>query len=286
MAFSKSVYFDFKFYVIICFETTKFYDIVLFGENMDKYIIFVDVDGTLLKPRTNVMPKVVADEFERIKKDGHIIVIVTGRALADIYAINGAKSATFAAALMGGVVADCKTGRIIKEPTVLKSDDVQKFVDEIEKIGLMWNYKNDYEQKTLYDYMTLKYLCHKVEKSEYLDDLKNNKICQLLVDKKIPQGIIDKFDMFDFFYMPTDYYDVIKKGFSKAEIVKYFAALHPDYKTVAIGDSNNDIAMLKQADISIAMGNAKNDLKKMCDYVTEDYEHFGVACAIKNILKI
>ena len=36
---------------------------------MDKYIIFVDVDGTLVKPRTNDMPRVVADEFERIKKD-------------------------------------------------------------------------------------------------------------------------------------------------------------------------------------------------------------------------
>ena len=41
---------------------------------MDKYIIFVDVDGTLVKPRTNDMPRVVADEFERIKKDGHIII--------------------------------------------------------------------------------------------------------------------------------------------------------------------------------------------------------------------
>ena len=76
---------------------------------MDKYIIFVDVDGTLVKPRTNDMPRVVADEFERIKNDGHIIVIVTGRALADIYAIDGATSASFAAALMGGVVTDCKT---------------------------------------------------------------------------------------------------------------------------------------------------------------------------------
>ena len=254
---------------------------------MDKYIIFVDVDGTLVKPRTNDMPRVVADEFERIKKDGHIIVIVTGRALADIYAIDGAKSASFAAALMGGVVTDCKTGEIIKEPTLLQSDDVKRFVEEIEKAGLNWTYKNDYEEKTYCDkYLINKFFCRKIDKNEFLEDLKNNNICQLLVDKKMPQDIIDKFDMFDFFYMPADYYDVIKKGFSKAEIVKYFAALHPDYKTVAIGDSDNDIAMLKQADISIAMGNANDDLKKMCDYVTEDYEHFGVAYAIKNILQI
>lgn len=254
---------------------------------MDKYIIFVDVDGTLLKPRTNNMPKVVADEFERIKKDGHIVVIVTGRALADIYRMNGAKSASYAAALMGGVVADCKTGEIIKEPIVLSSDDVKRFVDAIEKVGLNWTYKSDYEEKTYCDkYMLGKFFCRKIEKSEYLEDLKNNKVCQLLVDKKIPQEIIDKFGMFDFFYMPSDYYDVIKKGFSKAEIVKYFAELHPDYKTVAIGDSNNDLAMLEECDIAIAMGNAKDELKEKCDYVTKDYEHFGVAYAIKNILKI
>lgn len=254
---------------------------------MDKYIIFVDVDGTLLKPRTNDMPKVVADEFERIKKDGHIVVIVTGRALADIYRINRVKSATFVAGLMGGVVADCKTGKIIKEPTALPKGDVKEFVDAIEKVGLNWAYKCDCKEKTYCDKNAVgKPFCYEIDRNEYLEDLKNNKVCQLLVNKKIPQEIIEKFDMFDFFYMPSDYYDVIKKGFSKAEIVKYFANIYPDYKTVAIGDSNNDIAMLKQANISIAMGNSNDNLKKMCDYVTEDYEHFGVAYAIKNILKI
>ena len=254
---------------------------------MEKYLIFVDVDGTLLKPRTYDMSKIIADEFERIKKDGHIVVIVTGRAMADINAMNGSKSASYAAALMGGVVADCETGKIIKEPITLPKKDVERFIDEIEKAGLLWTYKNEYEEKTYCDKKLLnKFFCRKIEKSEYLEDLKNNKVCQLLVDKKIPQEIIDKFDMFDFFYMPSDYYDVIKKGFSKAEIVKYFAELHPDYKTVAIGDSSNDLAMLEACDISIAMGNAKDELKEKCDYVTKDYENFGVAYAIKNILQI
>lgn len=152
---------------------------------MDKFIIFVDVDGTLVKPRTNDMPRVVADEFERIKKDGHIVVIVTGRALADIYAIDGAKSASFAAALMGGVVTDCKTGEIIKEPIVLPSDDVKRFVEEIEKVGLNWTYKNDYEEKTYCDkYLISKFFCREIDKNEFLEDLRNNNICQLLVDKK------------------------------------------------------------------------------------------------------
>lgn len=45
---------------------------------MDKYIIFVDVDGTLVKPRTNDMPRVVADEFERIKKMGILLSLSLG----------------------------------------------------------------------------------------------------------------------------------------------------------------------------------------------------------------
>lgn len=46
---------------------------------MQKYIFFIDVDGTLVKPKSNDMPQAIVDEFNKVKKAGHIIVIVTGR---------------------------------------------------------------------------------------------------------------------------------------------------------------------------------------------------------------
>ena len=49
---------------------------------------------------------------------------------------------------------------------------------------------------------------------------------------------------------------------------------------MAIGDSNNDLEMLKAAGKSIAMGNAIPEVKEACDYVTGTCEEDGFAEAI------
>ncbi|MGG1674753.1 Cof-type HAD-IIB family hydrolase [Neobacillus sp. NRS-1170] len=60
----------------------------------------------------------------------------------------------------------------------------------------------------------------------------------------------------------------------------------PLENTVAIGDEKNDIPMFKAAGLSIAMGNAEDEVKKHSDFVTLTNDEHGVAYAIdKYILK-
>lgn len=255
---------------------------------MKKYILFIDIDGTLVPNATNKMRKEIIEEFDRIQKDGHIIVVASGRAIKNIFDIEGMEHATYVAALMGNVVVDCKTRNSVKKTEFLCSKTVKKLVDEIDERGLSWTFKDDFEEKTCCENSEVmnKFVCKKVERTDFEQDLKDNKITQLLINGKLPQDFIDRFPEFDFFCMPSDYYDIIKKGFGKAEVVKFFAERNPQHTTVAIGDSNNDIAMLDEAEISIAMGNAKDELKQKCDFVTTDVQNLGVVHAIKNILKI
>ena len=58
----------------------------------------------------------------------------------------------------------------------------------------------------------------------------------------------------------------------------------PMAQTVGIGDSGNDRAMLEQAGLSVAMGNADADLRALCDHVTLDNDHNGVGEAIRALL--
>ncbi|MHB1347332.1 MAG: Cof-type HAD-IIB family hydrolase [Candidatus Humimicrobiaceae bacterium] len=51
---------------------------------------------------------------------------------------------------------------------------------------------------------------------------------------------------------------------------------------MAIGDSNNDFEMIQFAGMSIAMGNAVEDLKKIASHVVPDNDSSGVAYAINN----
>lgn len=52
-------------------------------------------------------------------------------------------------------------------------------------------------------------------------------------------------------------------------------------ETLAIGDGNNDISMFKVAGISVAMGNALEDIKQQADFITASNDACGVAEAIQ-----
>lgn len=55
---------------------------------------------------------------------------------------------------------------------------------------------------------------------------------------------------------------------------------------MAIGDNKNDLAMLKIVPYSVAMGNAKDEIKEVCKYVTKNNDESGVAYAINNFISI
>ena len=53
---------------------------------------------------------------------------------------------------------------------------------------------------------------------------------------------------------------------------------------MACGDNLNDITMLKAAGLGVAMGNAKDEVKAIANYVTDDNNHDGVAKAIRKFV--
>jgi len=55
-------------------------------------------------------------------------------------------------------------------------------------------------------------------------------------------------------------------------------------ETITIGDDRNDIDMLEEAGLGIAMGNAQQDIQKVADYVTASNEQNGVALALEKFL--
>jgi len=55
--------------------------------------------------------------------------------------------------------------------------------------------------------------------------------------------------------------------------------------TVAIGDSDNDVAMIEYAHIGIAVANAMEVLKEKADYITKSNDEDGPAIVLKKILE-
>jgi hydroxymethylpyrimidine pyrophosphatase-like HAD family hydrolase len=85
----------------------------------------------------------------------------------------------------------------------------------------------------------------------------------------------------------TYYLDVTPPGHNKGTFVEAMARrLGISTEAVAtIGDMQNDLAMFRKSGLSIAMGNATDDVKKVATHVTASNEEEGFAGAIDMILK-
>lgn len=82
------------------------------------------------------------------------------------------------------------------------------------------------------------------------------------------------------------YIDVMGLGVSKGEALKYLAGMLNISREniLAIGDSRNDLEMLKFAKIAVAMGNAEDVIKENADFITENNNNEGVYKAIYKFL--
>jgi Cof subfamily protein (haloacid dehalogenase superfamily) len=83
------------------------------------------------------------------------------------------------------------------------------------------------------------------------------------------------------------YLDITPPGYDKGTFVEAIAkrqGISTD-AVATIGDMQNDLAMFRKSGLSIAMGNATDDIKKVATHVTTSNENEGFAGAIEMILK-
>lgn len=58
------------------------------------------------------------------------------------------------------------------------------------------------------------------------------------------------------------------------------------HQVMACGDGNNDLSMIKAADIGVAMENGEDCVKEAADYITKTNDEEGVACAIEHFIDL
>lgn len=83
-----------------------------------------------------------------------------------------------------------------------------------------------------------------------------------------------------------EFVDITAKGVTKAQGMDIILA-HlniPLENSIAFGDGGNDIAMLRHANIGVAMGNAADNVKQAADFITRSVDDNGIAFAIESNL--
>ncbi len=92
---------------------------------------------------------------------------------------------------------------------------------------------------------------------------------------------------FDFIRSERRLYEILPKNSSKGNLLlKMAELLGIDRKrTVAVGDYNNDVSMVKLAGVGFAVANAIDEVKAAADYITVDNNHSAIAAIIDRLDK-
>jgi Cof subfamily protein (haloacid dehalogenase superfamily) len=82
------------------------------------------------------------------------------------------------------------------------------------------------------------------------------------------------------------YLDITNKDANKGAVAEYLSSHMkvPIEEIATIGDQPNDVLMFKKSGLSIAMGNASDDVKKQADVTTDSYNDEGFAKAMERFI--
>ncbi len=272
---------------------------------MKSKILFSDVDDTLLS-KDKTISEVNRKAITKMLEQGHYFVAVTGKPIAvgrrAIQNLGLTMSGCYVVSCNGTVIYDCAADRILSE-TTLPMDIVREILDEADKEGIhvqtcqknriLAREHNEelelYLEQTKMEYKLVpdifsclekepnKIVAISVNGSKSLQELKSN------FEKKHPKMK----ERCSCFLANDEYLEFCPKGINKGSGVKYLSRFLniPLEDTVAIGDERNDISMIKEANIGVAVKNAIPELKQEADYVTQnDCEHGAVAEVIERFI--
>lgn len=253
-------------------------------------LIFFDIDGTLLGEWSHIMPESAAKAIAAARDNGHVCAVNTGRTRKlvepDLEKLKG-----FDALLMGCGTMITLNDRVLfhKTFTDTESEQIIEALHRFEIDAVLEGSGNNFHDrldnirtKTFRDFVQrfagegyggFEDAVGRFDKFfAYVDD-----VGKMTAFRKEFEGWLDFVDR------KGGFFEIMPKGCSKASAMLYLAGeLGISMEsTVALGDSSNDIPMLRRAHIAIAMGNASKDVKEEADYVTTSLEQDGVWNALK-----
>ncbi len=264
---------------------------------MSIQLVAVDIDGTLLNDKREITPEVFA-AVQEAKAKNVKIVLATGRPIAGVYdfieKLKLNEAGNYVITFNGGLVQDTNSGEEIISETMSYDDYIEVealsrqlgvHMHAINKTGIYTANRNigkyTVHESSLVNlpifYRTPEEMINKnIVKMMYIDD---PDILDAAI-AKLPAAFYDKYNVFK---SSPFYLEIMKKSVSKGEALLHLAnrlGLDKD-QTMAIGDEENDRAMLEKTGNPVVMENGNSNLKKIAKYITKSNNEDGVAHALR-----
>ena len=283
-------------------------------------LITIDLDGTLLNKYGEVT-EYTKDVIKKTTEKGVLVVLASGRISESVLTIAKEIGANkYYISGNGSVLYDMQKDQIIYE-NYLNKEKVLEIIELCDKNSIYYNIytENAVLAKSLnynvafYNYENTKKSSDKKTDINIVDDMYNyiknsniNKFLKITIcdeSKIVFSSIIKKIkniediDVLEVSHMSQK---KIKTGTKEVEVGYFYTEVSSknvdkwyaiekvmqienikQEEVMALGDNNNDIVMIKNAGLGVAMGHSNNEVKKVADYITENNNEDGVAKAIE-----
>lgn len=265
-------------------------------------LIAVDLDGTIISHAENISQKSI-DAINKAAASGITVAVCTGRVMDEIPdSVKKIKGIKYFITSNGSSIVNHEGYVIYSNP--LESDTADKVLDILSEYKCMidlyidgkgyiqlsdikkldyYNVANGFD-KVIKNSRTVK---KNIRKYYNETSPKLEKINLFFADKKERKEAICRISHLipppKIAYAMDYNLEITANTCCKGQGLQYLSdMINADMSEVmAIGDSNNDISMLKSAGISVAMGNASKTVKIHALHVTDTCENDGAAKAIE-----
>ena len=272
---------------------------------MGKYkLAAFDMDGTLLNSKKEISPATLA-ALKKAAASGKYIALSTGRCLPELYKyFKEVPELRYAICVSGGMVYDAQTKSFIYENALspeiclklfdaLKDKDVMPhMLTELSTVQRshaenMENYSMAIYKEMFLRVGTLVDNIYDYYKSNPIPLHKLNFYHRSPEDREDSRRIVEALGLpIEIVYAEKASLECSALGVTKGrgieELAKHLGISVEE--TIMVGDAPNDIAGLKTAGLSVAMGNALPEIKAICDVTVSDCDHDGCAEVIEKYL--
>lgn len=271
---------------------------------MTKKILFLDLDGTLLNDAKQITQG-NRTALQKALDAGHKVVIATGRAMASAVKQNQKLGLTgpgcYIIAYNGGMILDCHAEQIIFQKMIpgdlalrimqmARQQGVHIQTYDAEGVVLeSWAVDKELEQ-----YCNGSKLTYRIVE-DLAQELKRDVPKVLAIDlhdrgpmENLAEAVTQQFGQWvDCYFSCAEYLEVVAKDVNKGNAIAWMCRkLGIDIAdSIACGDAENDLAMIRTAGVGVAMANGTAGAKAAADYITQyDNNHDGIAEVVEKFL--
>lgn len=266
-------------------------------------LIAIDIDGTLIDKDHGVSDENIK-AIRYAEEKGVLVTLCTGRMFSSVYDIALLLKLNAPVIFMNGaLIKNPVTGEVFKNLTI-GEDKIPEILRVLEKYRVLPNFYTEYDLfigKNADRYRKF-FMSSALDERYTMKEFTGKEMNDLVMEnrKKINKFILfpgrenfkeikeelQEIEGLEVVSSSSSNIEITEKGATKGNAVKELAEKMniEDDEVMVIGDSENDLSMIRAFKNSVAMGNAPEHIKEAASYVAPDHCNSGVADAIRKMV--